>query len=107
MKTKSKFVIAAIVLAISSASVTPCFAASDETGKIIADIAVMRPAGLLATAVGSVFFVVSLPFTAVSGTVKQTAQTLVIKPARATFARPLGNMDNLQDSIATKKQSVQ
>jgi hypothetical protein len=85
------------VLAIGSASVTPCYADSDKAAKIIADVAVLRPAGLLATAIGSVFFVASLPFSAATGTIKETAHTLVIAPAKNTFKRPLGNMDTVQD----------
>ena len=102
MKTKSKLITLTLVLAFCSAGVTPC-SASDEPIKIVADALVLRPAGLFATAVGSVFFVACLPFSASSGTVKQTAHALVINPARATFKRPLGNFDSVQDSIASKK----
>jgi hypothetical protein len=99
---KTKILIAFIVLAVSSASVTPCLAGSDDQAKIIADVAVLRPAGLIVTAIGSVFFVISLPISAATGTVKQTAHTLVITPAKATFTRPLGQM-RVQDSITTDK----
>ena len=90
---KTKILSAACVLAIFSASVTPCRADSNKPVKIIADVAVLRPAGLVATAVGSVFFVLSLPFSAATHSIKETAHTLVITPAKATFTRPLGNMD--------------
>jgi hypothetical protein len=46
---------------------------------------------------GSAIFVVSLPVTAISKSVKKTADTLVVKPANATFTRPLGDMDALID----------
>lgn len=77
----------------------PC-ASANEQGEplaVIADIVVVRPACLVATAVGAGFFLVSLPFAAMSKSVKRTADTLVGKPARATFTRPIGEMDTLGD----------
>jgi len=94
---KTKILTAACVLAIFSTSVTPCRADSNKPAKIIADVAVLRPAGVVATAVGSVFFVLSLPFSAATHSIKETANTLVLNPARATFQRPLGNMDVVED----------
>ena len=44
---------------------------------------------------GSAIFVVALPVAAISKSVKKTADTLVAKPAKATFTRPLGDMDAL------------
>jgi hypothetical protein len=41
--------------------------------------------------------VVCLPVAAVSKSVKQTADVLVVKPAKMTFTRPLGDMDALTD----------
>jgi hypothetical protein len=62
-----------------------------------ADALVVRPACLVATVVGSAVFIVALPAALLSKTVKQTAHTLVVKPANATFTRPLGDMDALKD----------
>jgi len=39
--------------------------------------------------------VATLPLALVSKSVKKTANTLVVKPAQATFTRPLGDMDAL------------
>jgi len=94
---KKTLVTALCVLAICSASVTPCRADTDKQLKIITDVAVLRPGGLIATAVGSVFFVVSLPFSAATHTIKETAHTLIVSPAKATFQRPLGDYDAVQD----------
>ena len=58
---------------------------------------VIRPACLVATVLGSAVFIVALPAATISKSVKQTADTLVVKPANATFTRPLGNMDALMD----------
>ena len=72
-------------------------ASEGEGGAIIADVVVARPLCLAATAVGSVFFVLALPFAAATRSVDHTAQALVVTPARATFTRPLGDFESLKD----------
>ncbi len=62
-----------------------------------ADALVVRPACLVATVVGSAVFIVALPAALLSKSVKKAADTLVVKPANATFTRPLGDMDALKD----------
>jgi hypothetical protein len=42
-------------------------------------------------------FVVALPFALMSKSVNETARTLVVKPARATFARPVGEFSGMDD----------
>ena len=42
------------------------------------------------TAVGAGVFLVSLPFTALAGSVSESAETLVLGPAETTFMRCLG-----------------
>jgi hypothetical protein len=54
------------------------------------DLLVARPFGLVWTVAGSAIFVVSLPFTALAGNVKEAADTLVVGPAKETFVRCLG-----------------
>jgi len=54
------------------------------------DLLIARPAGAVLTVLGSVAFVVSLPFSAAGGNVGQAAEHLVIKPAKTTFVRCLG-----------------
>jgi hypothetical protein len=65
--------------------------AGDKSADMLIDLLVMRPLGLLATGVGSVAFVVSLPFTLPSGSVGSTACELVREPLAYTFTRPLGD----------------
>jgi hypothetical protein len=61
---------------------------------MVADLVVLRPLGLAATAIGSVFFVASLPFTIWSGKgLKRAGTYLVVEPAAYTFVRPLGEWD--------------
>ena len=67
------------------------FADIDEAFITVGDTVIARPFGLVALVVGSAAFVVSLPFAAASGSVKQTADTLVGEPFRFTFTRPLGD----------------
>lgn len=59
---------------------------------MLADAFVVRPFGIAATVLGSVAFVVSLPFTLPTRSVDKAAQKLVVDPAKFTFARPLGQM---------------
>jgi hypothetical protein len=91
-----------ITIGIASVMLLTSFpaSASDDSGPftVAMDVAVVRPGCLAATIVGSALFVVSLPLAAISKSVKKSAQTLVVKPARATFTRPLGDMDSLKDS---------
>lgn len=54
------------------------------------DLLIARPALLVTTLAGAAVFLVSLPFTAASGSVESTAKTLVGGPAEATFVRCLG-----------------
>jgi hypothetical protein len=54
------------------------------------DTVVGRPLGLFALALGAVTWVVALPFTLPSHSVRSSAKGLVVDPAKWTFRRPLG-----------------
>jgi hypothetical protein len=60
------------------------------SGTVAADLLLARPAGLVATVVGTAIFVVGLPFTLINGSTEQAAQKLIVEPANYTFTRPLG-----------------
>jgi len=94
---RAKLLTAFCLVAVTLCSVTPA-PALDSGGPLAtaADALVVRPACLVATAVGSVVFVIALPWAAASKSIKKTAHTLVVKPAQATFTRPLGDMDALR-----------
>jgi hypothetical protein len=96
MKAKLLITICVLVVGMGSA---PSSSASDNGGplEVAADALVVRPACLVATVVGSAVFVVALPVAAISKSVKKTADVLVVKPAQATFTRPLGDMGALAD----------
>jgi hypothetical protein len=93
MKTKILLVLCAVMMGISG--VTPARASTDNSLEVVGDLAIVRPGCFLVTLVGSVVFVVALPFAATSGSVKKTADTLVVHPAAATFTRPLGDFTTL------------
>ena len=54
------------------------------------DLLIARPLLIAATVVGTGLFVVGLPFSALSGGVKESAQALVLEPGAAAFVRCLG-----------------
>jgi hypothetical protein len=63
---------------------------AEEMAGMIADCLVLRPLGLVGTVIGASFFIVSIPFSALGGNVGAAFKTLVIRPAKFTFGRPLG-----------------
>ncbi|MEE8398347.1 MAG: hypothetical protein V3S89_05025 [Desulfobacterales bacterium] len=61
-------------------------------GKMIVDILLVRPLGLVATVAGTALFVASLPFSLMGRNVKAAAKKMVLEPAKFTFVRPLGDL---------------
>lgn len=55
-----------------------------------ADLVIGRPALLVATVLGTAIWIVALPFSAAGGNVKESAEKLVVWPAKNTFVRCLG-----------------
>jgi hypothetical protein len=94
--TKRMFCAAAVALTIL---VQPAYAAEEDMskdpagGSAIYDLVLARPVGLVGVVVGSVGFVLALPFTIPSGTVSKAAEDMVYKPVRFTFMRPLGEIE--------------
>jgi hypothetical protein len=70
---------------------------------VTADALVMRPLLFATTVAGSAVFVACLPVAAISRSIKPTAQSLVVTPARATFARPLGDFDYHENDAPEKE----
>lgn len=96
MKTRS--IIFLCVAALLAGQVNTATAAQpDEGAAMIVDVVVARPACFAATVVGSAFFVVALPFALASKSVNRAAEALVVKPAKATFTRPLGDFENINE----------
>lgn len=61
-----------------------------NAAKMVGDLVVARPFGLVMTVAGAAAFVVSLPFTLLAGSTGEAAETLMIGPAKTTFVRCLG-----------------
>ncbi|HEY5915122.1 MAG TPA: hypothetical protein VJA21_31400 [Verrucomicrobiae bacterium] len=61
------------------------------------DAVVVRPISFASVVVGGALFTLSLPVTAITKKVKPTAKALILRPAKATFKRPLGDMDAMAD----------
>ena len=84
----------ALVLALTTGlSSMPALADAVEAPPayaMIGDLLIARPFLIAATAVGAVAFVVSLPFTAASGSVGKAGQALVVDPGKEAFVRCLG-----------------
>jgi hypothetical protein len=94
---KTKLITALCAVSILSMGANTASAASDDDLKVAADTLVVRPVCLAATVIGSGLFVLSLPIAALSHSIKKTAHVLVVRPARATFTRRLGDMEGLED----------
>jgi hypothetical protein len=91
-----KMALAAGLASLSALPLSPALADSgtgDKAADMMLDLLVLRPLGLLATGVGSVALVVSLPFTLPSGSVGETACELVREPFSYTFTRRLGDLE--------------
>lgn len=65
-------------------------AQDEKAGRMIGDLLFARPLGIVATGVGTAAFLVSLPFTILSDSVGDAADTLVTGPATSAFKRCLG-----------------
>jgi hypothetical protein len=94
---KARILTCCCVAAILLAQMPQACAVEDGSGEAIAaDVLLVRPLCFVSTLIGSALFVVALPVAAISKSTKETAQTLVVRPARATFTRPIGDMTALQ-----------
>jgi len=93
MKTKLLTILCVTVIGLCS--VNAGHASENEPGAIVCDLAVVRPGCFVATVVCSAVFIAALPIAVISRSVKETADTLVVEPAKATFTRPLGDFSTL------------
>ena len=103
MLTVQRKITRLIVVAITSISLMmpiQGFASTEvqqpNAAEMTVDLLVARPAGVVLTVLGTAVFVVGLPFSLLGGNVKSSAQTLVVGPAKTTFVRCLGCVNNSQ-----------
>lgn len=97
MQKARKFLVFFIVITFISATLpSSIFAKSAfieeeiSTENMVADALIVRPLGICATVLGVGLFVISLPFSALGGNVKDAGEKLIVAPAKFTFTRPLG-----------------
>ncbi len=94
LKQKTLAYILALPLVYGTASLPqPAWAGAErepEAAGMIIDGLVVRPISLVATVVGAVAFVITLPFSALGGNVDEAREKLVDGPAAYTFSRCLG-----------------
>ncbi len=86
---------------------TAAFADYDDSLYIVGDIALARPFGLAATIIGGAIFIVCLPFSLPSGSVKSTADALVKGPYRFTFERPVGEFSSSSYSTTASERETE
>jgi hypothetical protein len=87
-----------VLLTICLLSSVSGFAETDDYKKakdvktewVIWDLSFARPAGMFAIATGTTLFLLSLPFTLPSRSVKSAADKLIMDPLKFTFTRPPG-----------------
>lgn len=92
-KFNRPLLVAALSLSLLAPQLSLAGGVSDEDPSALAmigDAVVARPLGIVFTAVGAVFYVVTLPFSLAGGNAKAAGRELVVGPAEATFVRCLG-----------------
>ncbi len=85
----------ALVLA-GALALVPQFAVAERVDenpggfKMMADLLVARPLGLVVVGVSTVAYVVSLPVSVLGGNAEEAGQRMVVEPAKEVFVRCLG-----------------
>jgi len=74
-------------------------------GAMIVDALLVRPVMAAAMLGGTALFIVSMPFSAMGGNMEGAAETLVMTPARAAFARCLGCTTSLPRQESRESQT--
>ena len=96
--------LAACLLAFSSVGHARAIDESPSALAMTGDAVFVRPVLLATTIVGSVVYLVSLPFSLLGGNAEEAGEVLVVGPAKATFVRCLG-CTNSGRKIATVEQT--
>ena len=91
-------IMAAMMITPLTADAAEYFETEDPSGgAMMFDLAVVRPVGIVATAIGAVFFVISSPFSALGGNIDTAGEKLVKDPVAYTFKRPLGEFESMRN----------
>jgi hypothetical protein len=87
---KTKLLSVGCVIVIGLCSINTGHASGNDPVDVVGDLFFVRPGYFVATVLGSAVFIGALPLAAITGSVKRTANTLVVHPGKATFTRPIG-----------------
>ncbi|HHH39138.1 MAG TPA: hypothetical protein ENK50_06150 [Sedimenticola sp.] len=99
---RSAIAVGAMVLSLALGTVAQARDASiDEYGyntepgsaEMLLDAVVARPLTLGASIVGTIAWVITLPFSIPAGSAEKTGEEWVAGPLKYTFLRPLGDLD--------------
>ncbi len=93
---------------LSAWAVPDKYRKSPDPVAIMADGVLVRPLSLVSTIVGSVFYVITLPFTIPSDSADSARQQLVEYPAWFTFQRPIGNFGHRyqRENVVEQKRAL-
>ena len=58
--------------------------------RMMADLFIARPVGIVLLSLGSVVYIATLPFSLLGGNAKEAGSRLVVEPAKEAFVRCLG-----------------
>ena len=88
-------IVSLLIIPFGSAALAQEYFETEDPGggAMLFDLCVVRPVGLIATALGSVTFLLSWPFSALGNNSDVASQKLVKDPAAYTFKRPLGEFN--------------
>jgi hypothetical protein len=60
---------------------------------MVTDTVIVRPLGIAASVIGTVFFIISLPFSIPGGNTQVACKKLIAEPLQYTWTRPLGEFN--------------
>ena len=97
-KIKKQFMVLLLIVSLMLAPFGSAALAEDphddEKGiRMATDLVLVRPLGIVATVGGTVLAILALPFSLLGGNTDEVFDHLVVKPAKFTFVRPLGDFD--------------
>lgn len=84
------------VLLVGLLVLAPSFAVAERVEenpsmfRMLGDLLVARPLGLVVETIGTAAFIVSLPVSVLGGNADEAAQKMVVEPAKEVFVRCLG-----------------
>jgi hypothetical protein len=87
--------ISVLPVASSAFAAAPAAAPNEKddftTEKMAVDLVAIRPLGMVSTIAGCALYVFSLPFSLPAGNATAVWESAVVKPAKYTFDRPMGD----------------